>query len=109
MRLISSLALSLVACGGSGGDGGSSIKVSTSDDYDTEQVNGGCPTASGLEGTKGSGEPCTSDKDCAPTCCQCPTSSVAPDNKWLAVECKNGKCANGSTACSTTQSSSFCQ
>ena len=51
MKLISSIfvmALAMAACssggGGNGGDGSSSMTMSmTSDDYDTEQVNGGCP------------------------------------------------------------------
>jgi hypothetical protein len=34
---------------------------------------------------------------------------MAPDNKWLGAECKNGKCVGGSSACGATESSSFCQ
>src|SRR5712692_11171216 len=55
-----------------------------------------CWAPAKLKGTKAEGAACEDALECRPSCCSC--SNASPNN-WLAVSCRDGKCASGAVAC----------
>ena len=81
----------IAACGGSP-DPSKAVERTTS---------GTCPSApQQLKGTQAVGADCQDAIECQPTCCSC--SNGSPNN-WLAVSCRDGKCASAAVACADTK------
>jgi len=85
------LALLLAACGSSTPGPSKAFE---------RTVDGQCPSSpQKLKGTKAAGAACEDALECIPTCCSC---SGANAKNWLAVSCRDGKCASGAVACADT-------
>ena len=64
-------------------------------------VDGLCPSSpQQLKGTKPEGAACEDALECMPSCCSC---SGANAKNWLAVSCRDGKCASAAVACFDTK------
>jgi hypothetical protein len=95
------LLLALLACSPPMLDLGTS---STRSFKGSEQVNSSCPsTPRRLTGSGSPGATCTTERDCAPTCCSCGSGA-----RFLGAACVDGRCASQSTACSLTTEASLC-
>ncbi len=94
--VLTGLVLGLTACG------------SGSTSRQSEQSNGSCIFPPHLlTGGQGSGDRCSSWKDCASTCCSCTIGTSG--NQYSAAECDGAAgCASISGACADTQTSSLC-
>lgn len=67
----------------------------------TDQLQGVCPATSALlQGSKTSGDTCTSPSECVATCCDCPTGSSIG---WLSASCVDGRCTGSSASCTRTR------
>jgi hypothetical protein len=101
------LALVLIACSRKPGpvDAGPPRAAQGTRTQAKEQTAGLCPAQPAeLKGTRGAGEPCLTQADCAPHCCDC----TGTKNTWLGAACIDGACAGKADACSLTHDTKSC-